>query len=87
MSKYHEIPLGTLNVQENIARLMLNPATQYLVLHNDSSRQVTKVGMKVSFYCKIVLKSQGVLETVASHRIQIKGALECQWQKELWQLA
>lgn len=60
-------------------------STRYSVLHNDSLRQVTKVGMNVSFYCKTVLKSQGVFKTVASHRRQIKEALECQWQKELWQ--
>lgn len=77
LSKYYEIPLGALN-QENTARLMLHPATQYSVLHNDSSRQMTKVGMNVSFYCKIVLKSQGIFKTVASHRRQIKEALECQ---------
>lgn len=37
------IPLGTLNVQENTAKLTLNPVTQYSELHNDSSREVTKV--------------------------------------------
>lgn len=85
LSKYHEISLGTLNIQENIARWMLNPATHHSVLHNEPSRQVTKVDTKVTFYCKTALKSQGVSKTVASHRRQIKEALKCQWQQALWQ--
>lgn len=73
-AKISRIPLGMLNVPENIAKLTLDPATQHSELHNDSSREVTEVGMQVSFYRKTVLKSQGALTTLASHREHQRGS-------------